>query len=623
MHPFVLFELLFISCVSSFPEARSDLSNCERTIITSSLTVVSNCAFTDLWTDLDGGAISMESEITGQVQITDCWFSRCSATRGGAGYVLCSGSVILDRCSGELCHASVYYSFFYIYSYLATETSFAASETSFTACVGPTILELVFYSLAGHSHVATVNSLNGSANSASLWASFLRLGQSPSRTIQFCRAYSNWDSNVLSFDAASGSETYRCLDFYNNTVDGRSATYQGLISFTSTCEIRDCHFVANQVHSLIDGSFYSVTVTLKNCVFDAISFTNWATRNVAVDHSGARVYPDLQFDHLPAVCSLEVCSRYETFCTGNCAPVVISGCFFQGLTPAVGTDSYGGAVRLSGVAIVLHLLFSHFVDCSAQHAGALYSNGIGQAFVTGFVGDGCSATSIASFSYIAVSSAGTEPAQLNESSGTAGNCGLNTFAISSLHAAYDATPIRLRLWNATANHAESGGSGYDIGPHYTVDLGFCRFHSNSPGNVLTVFGRGLGTNFYDCLEFWENTADESYDSNFDGFVSMGSDCEFRDCIFVSNTVDFFIGYYDGIHEVILRRCIFDVVPGLATLDTEARTVGCIVAPDLAIGFVPGLCPLHVSFVTSPFTAMLTRRSRSFMHILLFSLSLPF
>jgi hypothetical protein len=163
-------------------------------------------------------------------------------------------------------------------------------------------------------------------------------------------------------------------------------------------------------------------------------------------------------------------------------------------------------------------------------------------------------------------------------------------------------------------------SGYSIGVRSSVDLSFCRFHSNWPSNTVWLDSASL-PEVHRCLEFYNNSADSSVSPAARCLISIVSGCEFHDCLFIRNAADTLLSANGGDPVVILKRCIFDVLPVFWTLDGAVQTASCMVDPDLAIGFVPASCP--VSIATNPFTTMWRRRPRMFMHVLIYSLSWPF
>jgi hypothetical protein len=120
-------------------------------------------------------------------------------------------------------------------------------------------------------------------------------------------------------------------------------------------------------------------------------------------------------------------------------------------------------------------------------------------------------------------------------------------------------PIFVNSLNSSDNHATVWSCGLDVGERTTVEVLFCRLHSCGPVNVLLLFYSAGIYGKYHCAEFFNNT-ETLHDVRHRGPVAISANCEFHDCLFVSNTATaIFVCDSDAPNQIVtLKRFVFDV-----------------------------------------------------------------
>jgi hypothetical protein len=515
----------------------------------------------------------------------------------------------MTECVAESCQATD--RSFCVIARISTPTTFLKiSENSVITCAGQSTSFFTSSDDPFALHLIIVVSLNATANFGSSHASAFHVGLRTRFQCEFCRVYSNSPASVITLDDHSGSEGYRCLEFYNNSADSSLHTaYKGMISARSDCEFRSCSFIANTIDALVGCHAGTATVTFSRCIFDTLP--KLAMQDAVAETASCTVNPAASTD-VSVLCSLDLCDAYV--CTSKCTGIVaISGCIFEGLVSESGNG--GGAIYLIGLEGAFHLSFSQFISCFHFYSGGAILFTGDYVFVMGFVGRRCSAQ-WASFWEISLFADGSDFSRVNESSGFDGACHANTFAIGCNELA-PVLSYRIHSLNSTFNFASSMGSGHAIESRKTVDLSFCRFHSNRPSNTV-YFYRARLDEVHSCLEFYNNSVDSPVDAEVRGFLWLMSNCTFHGCVFIGNTIDFFFG---ACRVVVLRDCIFDVLPVLMTLDWRPQTASCIVDPDITVGVVPEPCDLW--FSTDSFTVPIRSRRGAILRLMFYSLFMPF
>jgi hypothetical protein len=502
----------------------------------------------------DGGAIGIQSGDDPFVTIDDCRFIRCSAvtpSRGWAGAVFlrCNNAQCL-RSSGESCWCDGEVSFCFV-----TRNGFGTcicQETSAVACTAgqKNTIRVCRYDQYNEG-TSKVTHVNITLCCAPNHCSTFNLGEREVLNFAFCRMHSNSPANtLLLYISSSLTETYRCLEFANNSVDStRDNDFKGLISVSLDCTFEDCIFLNNTVDVLVSNNPAAQfrTATFRRCYFDTLP-TSLVIFSAVVTFTEPVMDRDaLDPGHCSTSTPADSCSRHVLAACGE--EVRISDCVFQSLSGDV-----GGGVRVWGECSQLTLVSSEFLSCAAQRgegkAGAAFFAGR-RACIRSIVAGDCSATGECSCCWIQLQSAvNVEGIDVSDFSCIGGSCQRNTFHLNACDAV---GRMNWTFVNVSSSQAQNGGSGVEFASGEGLKMLFCHFSSCVPSSTIIINpAPDVASETYSCLEFTNNTAGS-------GMISVNFSCSFKDCIFMGNRGDGLIGRFEtatGI-TVHLIRSVFD------------------------------------------------------------------
>jgi hypothetical protein len=154
-------------------------------------------------------------------------------------------------------------------------------------------------------------------------------------------------------------------------------------------------------------------------------------------------------------------------------------------------------------------------------------------------------------------------------------------------------------FNATANFGASQNNGNGLNtPDNTVVLALVRFHSNGPHNCLYLNKEGESTGRIWCVEFFNNTADQSGGTLIRSTAYYASTYRFDYCVFRSNSG----GLADSLSNVktlIFTDCTFTEGEVQVGSMISLTTPGCRALASEEVHLDPVECPLGLLPATSP------------------------
>jgi hypothetical protein len=561
-----------------------------------------DCVFEDCHATGHGGAIYGD-RAESSFLILRCGFLHCTTDEYGGGIYLDVSGAVVRAADARQCSAGPRHSFAYLNT---RSTGTNALEMNESSCFGG---ESKRSSLAVSSQdnaktPITLVSLNSSLNLVFVgtlenegWGSGLDVGNRVVLVLQYCRFHSNSPGNTLVlWKSDQAEETYRCLEFWNNTVVGEpSKQFLGLVSVYDDCRFADCRFVKNSVDFVITRTKYQVKppkVDLLRCVYDEVPRAPpdvWEFGAVMrIDHGSLTI--DTEPVELDS-CRLDPpfdCQRYE--CGGCLAFVEIKDCFFQELW----AQGSGGAIFGNRWESSFVVLRCRFLECSAgQRCGAMWLD-VFNSTVNAFDARICSAGERQGCALFSGHSAGKGVMEMNESSGALCSGPAETLASEHVDAQDQPGlgPVMFVCLNLTGNYVTQGrASGLWVDHRTGLVLRFVRFHSNLGSNTMILSDIPFALEIYECIEFVNNSV-----SSESAVIVLDHTCEFRQCLFVANPTERLVAYgtKDDNLTVTFILCVFDreFVFGV-TFETES----CWVAPDPSV-WQRFTCPMTPGFQAS-------------------------
>jgi hypothetical protein len=180
--------------------------------------------------------------------------------------------------------------------------------------------------------------------------------------------------------------------------------------------------------------------------------------------------------------------------------------------------------------------------------------------------------------------------EVNESSFHQGGCSSCSFLTEFESYSSSFTEI-IQLLNSTYNYGSDHSSGIFIGSHESLLMHFCLFRSNSRRNTIVL----LKTTLLDqlsCLEFIGNEVSNS--SVFNGLIFADGSCQFRHCLFISNTLGTIVGG-NSFDTVSFIECQFDNDVFSNPFEVSVVTTSCIIANEESLFLNSDYCKILVAF----------------------------
>lgn len=254
----------------------------------------------------------------------------------------------------------------------------------------------------------------------------------------------------------------------------------------------------------------------------------------------------------------------------------------------------GGALYISNSGIIARLTYVQCTQCyvhgPAWHAGCIWAVAK-EVYVFQFQGHTCHCEH-ETFCYLEVKSSVDGAIELNDSWGLVGSGRESSFRIE--YRDYDPGHAAVvQLLNTTACSVACA-SGIWIGTHYALYMHFCKFHQNSPGNVL-VIGDAWPIDTFTCLEFVQNSVFAVEPRS--GLISVDVSCVFRGCLFLAIQAQNYLVSGPDNCTVRFEQCLFSEHKFETTLGVAIETVNCRVHGEVT--FDTSMCELYVTFPPAP------------------------
>jgi hypothetical protein len=272
---------------------------------------------------------------------------------------------------------------------------------------------------------------------------------------------------------------------------------------------------------------------------------------------------------LPLIRAADICVRYE--CSSCPSVIDLSRILYDGCQ----SSSAGGAIMIADRNSVLNLTNCEFWHCQAPTGGCVCANAFAAFLAFQLKVTECQASSTSSC-FVNIYPTDQTALQVNETAITAGTCVYDSFSCKSSSSASMSPPL-FRYFNSTGNEATDFASSLSVDQLTAPTLFFVLLCSNYPSSTLN-FGMFVdGDCELTCIEFRNNTA---HSSSFPGLIDHRVGCDFIDCVFTSNNIDYVANRRGAATvSVTFLRCVFTNTPFVNTRESEVINQSCELLTD--------------------------------------------